>query len=472
MLFNSLEFLLFFPLVLVFYYLLDHRFRWILLLAASCFFYMYFKPEYILILVVITVIDYFAARAIQNSTDKKKRKRLLILSITSNLLILCIFKYFNFFNENFTGLCYYFGTENPIPALNIILPVGLSFHTFQAMSYTIDVYRGELKAEKHFGIYALYEMFFPQLVAGPIERASHIIPQFYEKHKPDELLWRSGLRLILWGFFKKVVIADNLSPIVDRIYASPDIYSSATLLIATFFFTVQIYCDFSGYSDIAVGLARLLGFRLMRNFYIPYFANSIGNFWKRWHISLSTWFRDYLYIPLGGNRVSKLLLLFNILLVFTLSGFWHGANWTFIIWGALHGIYLIIGKLSGKSFTELFPNVVKQFVVFLLVMLAWIFFRANNVEQAFYVVKSIFMVDNSYSLQFISELNLGNIKIVILILAGLFLFMWSEKYFLHSAGKEFLLKHNWLRTSAYFILFISILLFGNTDEVQFIYFQF
>lgn len=326
MLFNSLEFALFFPIVTILFFMLPHKFRWLLLLLASCFFYMFFKPIYILILILTIVIDYYAGLWIAKTEDKRKRKRLLLLSIIANVGVLVVFKYYNFLVDNINVVMNTLHTTGKIPMLNIILPIGLSFHTFQAMSYTIEVYKGNQKAEKHFGIYALYVMFYPQLVAGPIERPQNVLHQFHEVKKFNYENFRSGLILMAWGFFKKCVIADRLSMFVSEVYGNVNEHHGIPVMIATAFFALQIFCDFSGYSDIAIGSARCMGYDLMTNFDRPYLSTSISEFWRRWHISLSTWFRDYVYIPLGGNRVSKTRWYLNLVIVFTVSGIWHGAN--------------------------------------------------------------------------------------------------------------------------------------------------
>ena len=332
MLFNSINFIFFFIIVTFLYFALKHKYRWFLLLGSSCYFYMAFVPIYILILGFTIVIDYFAGIFLETSRGKKKRL-FLLASLIANIGVLCIFKYYNFLNTNLSILLHGAGYQNPIPYLSILLPIGLSFHTFQAMSYTIEVYRGNQKAERNFGIYALYVMFYPQLVAGPIERPQNLIHQFYEKHTFDYSRVVAGLKLMLWGLFKKIVIADRLAIYVNAVYNNPTHHSGITLILATVFFAFQIYCDFSGYSDIAIGAAKIMGFKLMTNFNRPYFSRNISEFWKRWHISLSTWFKDYLYISLGGRRVSIPRWYFNLLFVFLVSGLWHGANWTFLIWG-------------------------------------------------------------------------------------------------------------------------------------------
>lgn len=475
MLFNSLEFLLFFPLVTILYFLLKHPYRWILLLAASCVFYMFFKPVYILILGFTIVIDYIAGIYIEKAADKKQKKKFLVLSIIANVGVLAIFKYYNFFNDNITSLASFMGFSNSIPYLNILLPIGLSFHTFQAMSYTIEVYRGNQKAERHFGIYTLYVMFYPQLVAGPIERPQNILPQLHTEKNFNYESAVIGLRLMLWGFFKKMVIADNLSIIVDNVYNNPSQQNGFTFLIATYFFTFQIYCDFSGYSDIALGSAKIMGFDLMKNFNIPYISKSIKEFWERWHISLSSWFRDYLYIPLGGNRVKKSRWILNLFIVFLVSGFWHGANWTFIVWGALHGTYLILEILLKPTTDKLlyttskFGKFISVIITFHLAMLAWIFFRASSIEAAMFALNQIFTnLFTSFSLTGTASAPL--LIFSLFITAALFYiidFMKENKRI-----KELFFSSSYLRYGVYLFLIYTILLFGNTDKTQFIYFQF
>src|SRR6266550_1833630 len=351
MLFNSFLFLLFFLIVVPLHFLVPQRRRWMLLLAASCYFYMAFIPAYILILFLSIAIDYVAGLLIERARDPRRRKACLALSIVANVTLLGVFKYYNFFNYNLGWLANWMGLPYAVPALSIILPIGLSFHTFQAMSYTFEVYYGRQKAERHLGIYALYVMFFPQLVAGPIERPQNLIHQFYEKHYVDYVRVSEGLKRMAWGLFMKVVIADRLARYVNLVYKSPNSYEGLTLVVATFFFALQIYCDFAGYSHIAIGAAEVMGFKLMRNFNRPYLSRSISEFWARWHISLSTWFRDYVYIPLGGNRVSTPRWYYNLFITFLLSGLWHGANWTFVIWGALNGFYLT-SSLVTRAFRE------------------------------------------------------------------------------------------------------------------------
>lgn len=474
MLFNSFEFLLFFPIITVLYFLLPYKFRWVLLLAASCFFYMFFIPKYILILFFTIIIDYYAGIQLEKIVDKKKRKWFLIASLIANIGILVIFKYYNFINGNITAVLDAFHSENPIPVLNIILPIGLSFHTFQAMSYTIEVYRGNQKAEKHFGIYALYVMYYPQLVAGPIERPQNVLWQFKIDHKPEYERIRTGLMQMIWGLFKKVVIADRLTLFVDAVYKDPTSYAGMPLIWSTIFFSFQIYCDFSGYSDMALGASKVLGIDLMQNFRMPYLSKSIKSFWGRWHISLSTWFRDYLYIPLGGNRVSKARWYFNLFFVFMISGFWHGANWTFVVWGALHGVYLIVGILlepvEKKYFNQsnIVSNVLKRLFVFVLVAIAWVFFRANSISDALYIISHFHKIDTNYLFGVASASTVNNMLSIALII-GLII---SDYYFEWAENNTKILQNNFLRYAIAIILLVLIYTIGVFESASFIYFQF
>ena len=390
MLFNSIQFILFFIAVTILYFELSHKNRWKLLLIASCYFYMVFKPVYILILGFTILIDYFAGIQIEKS-EGKRRKQYLIASLIANIGVLFVFKYWNFFGTNINDALARFSPGTKIPLLEILLPIGLSFHTFQAMSYTIEVYRGHQKAERHFGIYSLYVMFYPQLVAGPIERPQNLLPQFHKEQYWDFERFKEGMMMMLWGFFKKVVIADRLAMLVNEMYGNGVNDNGANLLVATLFFTFQIYCDFSGYSDIAIGAARIMGIKLMTNFNNPYSSRNISEFWKRWHISLSTWFRDYLYITLGGNRVAVPRWYFNLFIVFLVSGFWHGANWTFIVWGALHGLYLVLALVRDMLFPKAkWPGFINVAITFFLVAFTWIFFRAANISDAMDIIGKIF----------------------------------------------------------------------------------
>jgi alginate O-acetyltransferase complex protein AlgI len=460
MLFNSLQFVLFFIITTCLYFALPQKRRWFLLLTASCWFYMAFIPAYLLILGLTIVIDYIAGIYIEKS-EGQYRKYLLIISLISNIGILGFFKYYNFFALNLNELSQDFGNSPVLSLLNIALPIGLSFHTFQAMSYTIEVYRGNQKAEKHFGIYALYVMFYPQLVAGPIERPQNMLHQFHEYHEWNFERFKSGLMIIMWGLFKKIVIADRLALLVNQTYDHAESQTSLNLLLATVLFSFQIYFDFSAYSEIALGTARVMGFKLMENFRTPYFSGSISEFWSRWHISLSSWFKDYVYIPLGGNRVSVPRWYFNLFFVFLLSGFWHGANWGFIIWGALHGVYLIAAILRNRFFPNLpkLPKALQILTVFVLVTFSWIFFRAATFTDSAVVIAGIAKGD--------WRLENYNVNEIIYCFALIIFICLREKYdepFNPSAGK------NWYLT--FLILLIAIYFLGIFNENQFIYFQF
>ncbi len=493
MLFNSLEFIYFFVFVTVIYFALPHKFRWLLLLIASCYFYMAFVPIYILILFGTIIIDYVAGIYIEKERqkgEKNKSKSFLILSIIGNVGVLAVFKYYNFFNDNVEWLLKLFGQTNPIPYLNMILPIGLSFHTFQAMSYTIEVYRGNQKAEKHFGLYALYVMFYPQLVAGPIERPQNVLPQFRVQHKINYENVTSGLKLMAWGLFKKMVIADRLALITDPIFNDPRFYPGISLILASVFFSFQIFCDFSGYSDIALGSARVMGFKLMSNFNRPYHSTSISEFWRRWHISLSSWFKDYLYIPLGGNKVTIPRWYFNLLFVFIVSGFWHGANWTFIIWGALHGIYLVFAivfkplatKISQWSKLNMFPKInyfVNTIITFGLVTVAWVFFRSDNLTNAICIIKGYKnnLLSDVWKLISKGEINFGisGVDVSQIWLGILFIGIMEIIHIMqarYNLGVLINSKPLVIRWMLYYSIIFVIWSFGIYENKQFIYFQF
>lgn len=487
MLFNSIEFVLFFPIVTLVYFVLQHKHRWWWLLVSSCVFYMAFRPEYLLILGFTIVVDYYAGLLIEKS-EGKQRKWYLIMSLVANIGVLAFFKYTNFaiFALAQADIAHY-------KLLDYVLPIGLSFHTFQAMSYTIEVYRGKQKAERHFGLYALYVMFYPQLVAGPIERPQNVLPQFYEVKVFDYQPVVSGLQLIGWGLFKKVVIADRLAIFVNQVYNTPTEHEGLPIIVATIFFSFQIYCDFSGYSDIALGTAEVMGFKLMKNFDRPYFSKNISEFWRRWHISLSTWFRDYLYIPLGGNRVNVYRRYFNLFFVFAMSGFWHGANWNFIIWGALHGLYLIgailtqkprdyINKVTGITKIPFLFKTIQATITFALVTFAWIFFRGNYLEmsQCWHLVTHLFSNLPTFSallkFDYISRNVLLNQTLVEFCIAiALIAFMEIVHYIQRDKSIRQIVKTQplMLRWGIYFVFIMLFFILGVFDTpAQFIYFQF
>ena len=401
MTFNSWEFLLFYPIVLLLYFVLPKKMRWPMLLVASYFFYMCYSPDLVFLILGTTLISWICSRVIER-TERVVVKRLAItLTLVASLGVLFFYKYFNFISTAVSTAAGWFGAPSDPLILDLMLPVGISFYTFQTLSYAIDVYRGDVRSERNFFFYALFVSFFPQLVAGPIERPDNLIPQLRDPHPwstPDAI---KGAKHMLVGFFKKVCVADLLSGAVDSVYNSPDEAGSLAIVIATVMFAIQIYCDFSGYTDIAIGCARIMGIRLMKNFDHPYSATTIKEFWARWHISLSSWFRDYLYIPLGGSRCARPRHLLNLFIVFIVSGLWHGANWTFVVWGALHGIYQIVGNLTAKPRARLIekagktassPIVVwpRRIITFILVAFAWIFFRANSISDALHLLKTLF----------------------------------------------------------------------------------
>jgi alginate O-acetyltransferase complex protein AlgI len=490
MLFNSLEFLVFFVVVTTIYFGLPHRYRWLLLLMASCFFYMFFKPVYIFILGFTVFIDYYAGIFIENATDQKRKWRFLLLSIIANVGVLAVFKYYNFFNGQISGIASLFGFKNSIPFLKIILPIGLSFHTFQAMSYTIEVYRGNQKAERHFGIYALYVMFYPQLVAGPIERPQNMLHQFREPihFSYDNLFY--GLKRILWGIFKKVVIADRLGTMVDYSYKDPSQWHGMVLVVTVVLFAIQIYCDFSGYSDIAVGTARVMGFNLMENFDFPFRSKNITEFWRRWHISLSTWFNDYLFTPLMIKRRNWGVygITFALMVTFAISGLWHGAAYTFIIFGLLHGAAMVVEFLSKKQRKKIrkkvsvtFYNNLSIILTFSYLCLTWIFFRSGSVAQALTVIRNIFSTDAQGHYFQLAESGVHGLPetflglprwqflLSILLVPLLFFCEWLISYENKNRFSGFPVYLKW---GLYYVMILSILFLGVFDTRQFIYFQF
>lgn len=480
MLFNSLEFAIFFPIVAALYFWLPQRRRVVLLLVSSCVFYMAFIPAYIAILGVTILIDYSAGIWLERTLDPKRRRLLLLASIVATCTVLFVFKYFYFVVDNavwFTGL---FGWKLSGPSINIILPIGLSFHTFQSLSYVIEVFHGRQKAEYNFLTYATYVMFFPQLVAGPIERPQNLLHQFYEYHVFDYDRITSGLKRMAWGFFKKLVVADRLALYVNDVYAAPRAHNGLQLSLATVFFAYQIYCDFSGYSDIAIGSARVLGFRLMENFRMPYHSISVSEFWQRWHISLSTWFRDYVYIPLGGSRVSRPRWFANLLVTFVISGLWHGANWTFAIWGLVNGLYLILGAILepvrdafwavvGVDKHTPFRTAVSTITLFALTCAAWVMFRAKSPSDAVYVFSHFWRGWDSSEIR-TEQFLLRQLPVAVLSLVAL-----ETVELLHPRVSltAFLSRRPLvLRWAAYTTFVVGVVLFGIHRHSQFIYFQF
>ena len=478
MLFNSIEFAIFLPVVFVGYWFVTNKnlkAQNLLLLAASYLFYGWWDWRFLSLIAFSSLVDYFIGLKLSEAKEDAKRKLLLAISISINLGFLGFFKYYNFFAESFADAFTLLGTSIEVERLNIILPVGISFYTFQTLSYSIDIYRRKLEPSKDIIAFFTFVSFFPQLVAGPIERATNLLPQFYKKREFDYAKATDGLRQILWGLFKKIVIADNCAEVANIIFNNSADQSGSTLLLGTLLFTFQIYCDFSGYSDIAIGVSRLFGFNLMQNFAFPYFSRDIAEFWRRWHISLSTWFRDYLYIPLGGSRGGTGMKVRNTFIIFIVSGFWHGANWTFIVWGALNAMYFLPLLLLNRNRNNLetvaqgkyLPSIgeaVSMLSTFLLTMLAWIFFRAENLGHAFEVIAGIF---SSSLFTVPSEVP----KLTLLLLCFFVSIEWlgrDGQYAIERLGLNVKAPIRW---AFYYMLIIAIFSFAGKQQ-EFIYFQF
>jgi len=481
-LFNSFQFLIFYIVVVAFFFALPQRFRWVLLLAASYYFYMSWKAEYVVLIVASTLINYAVALGLERSEKPVIRRLLLGVGVSASLSILFTFKYLDFFSESVEATLASINIFREMPTWDLILPLGISFYTFQAVGYAIDVYRRETRAEHHLGIFALYVSFFPQLIAGPIERSAHLLPQFRGQKvlEPDRV--RGGLQLVLWGLVKKVVIADKVSVVVDTIYATPGDYSGPYLLLATIFFSVQIYCDFSGYSDMAIGTARVMGFDLMTNFRRPYFATSVAEFWRRWHISLSTWFRDYLYKPLGGSRVTRPLWVRNILAVFLLSGVWHGASWTFVAWGAIHGGCMVVSAFTEgprQWFVETLrldstPRLhrgLQRGVVIVIAVSAWVFFRAQSIDEAASILWR-FPDWSGARLSTLWTLGLPRFEMMTALIGIGVLFLVESFQEFVPRPIERLWGSPGVRWACYVAEFYGIVCFGVFGHIEFIYFQF
>lgn len=495
MLFNSFQFLLFFPMVTLVYFIIPKKIKWVWLLITSYYFYMSWDARFAILIATSTVITYLSGILIDKSNKirdinkKIKIKKLWVtLSFTLNISILIFFKYFEFILSNINYLLERFNIAILTPKFDILLPVGISFYTFQALSYTIDVYRGDVKVERNLGKYALFVSFFPQLVAGPIERSRTLLEQFNKDYKFNYNRVKDGLLLMLWGMFQKVVIADRVAILVNNVFNNYTQYKGFEIIIAIALFAVQIYCDFASYSDIAIGSAQVMGFKLMKNFNTPYFSKSIAEFWRRWHISLGTWFKDYLYIPLGGNKKGKINNYRNIMIVFLISGLWHGANWTFVMWGFLHGIYQIIGKelkplrdktikIVGINRNSLLHKIYKIITTFILVDFAWIFFRATSIKEAIEIIKRTFYFNPQILINGdIYNLGLDKNEMLIMIISLLILFLISlikQKFNIREEIRE---KNIIIRWSIYYIAIFSIIILGvygpGFSAQQFIYFQF
>ncbi len=484
MLFNSIDFAIFFPVVFLLYWFVVNRnlkIQNLMILASSYLFYGWWDWRFLSLIMISTLVDYTVGCRLKDQENQAKRKALLLTSIFINIGFLGFFKYFNFFQDNFVKAFSFFGREIQPNSLNIILPVGISFYTFQTLSYTIDVYRRKFEPTRDFIAFAAFVSFFPQLVAGPIERAANLLPQFYRHRVFDYGRAVDGLRQMAWGFFKKLVIADNCADLVNQIFSHSADYPGSTLLLGAFFFAFQIYCDFSGYSDIAIGAARVLGFDLMRNFAFPYFSRDIAEFWRRWHISLTTWFRDYIYIPMGGSRGGPWMKIRNTFVIFIVSGFWHGANWTFIVWGALNALYflpLLLLRRNRKNLDvvaegKIFPSL-REFagmlLTFGLTLLAWIFFRAESMDHAISIVTEIF----STSLFTIPDLrDLRYPGVILILIAGFTIIEWlgrEEQYAIAHMALHWKRPFRW---ALYYMLVMAIYFLGNVAQSkEFIYFQF
>tara|TARA_B110000503_G_scaffold11200_1_gene15271 strand:+ start:54 stop:1502 length:1449 start_codon:yes stop_codon:yes gene_type:complete len=482
MLFNSIDFAIFLPIVFLLYWFVANKnlkLQNFLIVVASYLFYGWWDWRFLSLILFSTLIDYSVGIRLSKQDNISKRKILLWISILVNLGFLGFFKYYNFFLDNFITAFSFFGTPINVKGLNIILPVGISFYTFQTLSYTIDVYKRKLEPTKDFIAFTAFVSFFPQLVAGPIERATHLLPQFHKRRKFDYALAVDGMRQILWGLFKKIVIADNCAEFANQIFNNSADMNGSTLVLGAIFFTFQIYGDFSGYSDIAIGTSRLFGFNLKQNFAFPYFSRDISEFWRRWHISLSTWFRDYLYIPLGGSRGGTWMKIRNTFIIFIVSGFWHGANWTFIVWGALNALYFLPLLLTNNNRNnletvakgKLFPNLKELSFILLtfgLTVFAWIFFRADNIGHAISYISEI-LSSSLFSIPKFTDMR-GGLTTIILV-AIFVLVEWKGREGQYAIAHLGIKWKRPLRYAMYYAIIIAIFHFGGKEQ-QFIYFQF
>jgi alginate O-acetyltransferase complex protein AlgI len=479
-LFNSFQFLIFFIFVWVLVLVTRGTVRRVIILIASYYFYMCWSTRYIWVIWGITLLDYVAGLEIEKAEKPSLRRFYLYLSLFCNIGLLVFFKYFNFLTGSVGSGARLFGIHYDPPLMSILLPVGLSFHTFQAMSYTIEVYRRKVPAEKNLLQYALYVAFFPQMVAGPIERPSELLPQFHREPRITLAGVQSGLVQAAWGLFKKIVIADNVADFVKLVYGTPRQYNGTAFMLATTLFALQIYCDFSGYTDMALGLARMMGYDLRINFRQPYFSRSVGEFWHRWHISLSTWFRDYVYIPLGGNRVRLPRYYFNVLVTFAISGLWHGANWTFVVWGFLHGFYLIAAQVIGPYAARVsralhldhlprLVNAARMLVTFGVVTFAWIFFRANNLGDAWYIARHLLSWHFDPSMLMSSGFTRATAPFLLLFAIAMFVVEW---WIAHPAQTPKAWSSPAFRALAYNVCVYCTIFFGFFGHRDFIYFQF
>jgi D-alanyl-lipoteichoic acid acyltransferase DltB (MBOAT superfamily) len=488
MLFNSLQFAVFLPLVVVAYYAMPARWRWTLLLGASYYFYGSWRWEYLILIVVSTLIDYSCGLLLDAEETPWKRKLLAGISIATNIGILVVFKYLDFLISTVNQVTAALGAPTDFPLQRLLLPIGISFYSFQTLSYTLDVYRRRIKAERHLGYFALFVTYFPQLVAGPIERADRLLPSLREEAKFSWTNLSAGSKLLIWGFFKKLMIADRLGLLVDHVWTSPEKYPGFPLILAAMFFGFQIYCDFSAYSDIARGAARLMGVELMVNFKAPFFSRSIAAFWSRWHISLSSWFRDYVYIPLGGNRRGEVRSNLNVMAVFLASGLWHGANWTYIIWGGIHGVVMLLQRLTAGLLWSERPVKIPRLraftewaITFATVTITWFFFRSESISKALYMMRHsldapgyLLSIGSDFLLErsFLFRLGLTMWEFYIA-LAALLLLFWVE----WKSGDGDVNRWTagfpvWARHGFFAFIMLFTLMFGQFVQREFIYFQF
>ena len=483
MTFNSWEFLVFYPVVAALYFLLPKKMKWPMLLLASYYFYAFYQAELLFLIILTTAISFFMSHLIERTEKTSLRKLYLAVTLAVCLGVLFFYKYFNFLGSTVCGIISLFGKQPPSIVLDLVLPVGISFYTFQTLSYVIDVYRGDVRTERNFFFFALFVSFFPQLVAGPIERPGNLIPQLKESHEPSKENFVRGSKQMIVGFFKKICVADLVASYVGAVYNSPDEATSLSVVIATVLFAMQIYCDFSGYTDIATGCARIMGIRLMKNFDHPYSSSSIKEFWSRWHISLSGWFRDYLYFPLGGSRCSRTRAAFNVFVVFLVSGLWHGASWTFVVWGALHGIYRVVGTLTKDKRDALIERVglspdsrlvlwIRRVLTFILVAFAWIFFRANSIADAFVLIGALFTSHATLSAT-LSLMKLDPVSILLIVFAiESMLIIDRALSYEEDDDSDILVRDGSFIYFIFIVAFVWLLLLSRGQSSTFIYFQF
>lgn len=471
MLFNSLAFAVFLPIVFILYWALPHKYRYILLFLASYYFYMSWNVKYVALILFTTFVSYASGLLLKETSFQKKKTILLGLTLVASLGVLFFFKYSNLFLGTLGAICERFAISLHPATLQFMLPVGISFYTFQTLGYVIDVYRERVEPERNFIRYAAFIAFFPQLVAGPIERTENLLPQIGKEQFFSYEKASYGLKLMAWGFFKKLVIADTVGIYVDQVYSESHYFNGFSLFLATLFFAIQIYCDFSGYSDIAIGCAKLFGIDLMTNFKSPYFARSLKEFWSRWHISLSTWFRDYVYIPLGGNRVSSVKKHWNLIVTFLASGLWHGANYTFLLWGLFHGVGQVLEKILGKWFAK-FQN---RLLTFFLVVLGWIFFRADTISEAFYVLSHMWIGISSpvnYVMNGIRDFHMTPLDGVSVIVPVIMLIVYDYVSLKTDPISRISALSPKARWAVYYGFMLFFLLFASFNAREFVYFQF